>query len=302
MLLIIIRTFKEGVNNFVRNGWLSVAAVSVLLFSLYIISFLFVITTTANFLIKDIQNKVNISVYFKTSVPEEEILAVKDELARKDKIKSVEYISREKALEDFKRNNEKEPVIMQSLAEIGDNPLLASIMIKAHNVNEYESIVASLGETDFQDKISRINYGKNKEIIEKLNRIISEIKKIGTGVVILFAVISILIVFNTIRITIYTHRQEIEVMRLVGASNMFIRLPYMWEGIIYGFIATVLSTIFLFGTLWFVAPKVSSVIPGNYIIISFREYFLIIVGLQIVVGVVLGILSGGIAIRKYLKV
>jgi cell division transport system permease protein len=225
MFLVIWRTFKESFINFWRNGWLSVAAVSVLLLSLYVVGVLFVVTLTANSIIKNVEDKINVSVYFKSDVSEESILKDKADLENFSEIKSVDYISKDTALANFKRDNADEPVILQSLDEIGDNPLLASLVVKANNPADYQKIADYVSNAPFNGDVSRINYAKNKDFIDRLNNVLDHVKKIGLIMVAIFGAVSILIIFNTIRITIYTHRQEIEVMRLVGASNTFIRLP-----------------------------------------------------------------------------
>ena len=302
MFLVIGRTFKEAANNFVRNGWLSVAAVTVLFLSLYVISLLFVVTKTADGVLKDIQDKVNISVYLKPDVAEADIFKYQNEVIGLANVKSVDYVSQSQALENFKKNNADEPVIIKSLEELGGNPLLASLVVKANSSNQYDAVVSELSSVSFKDNISRVNYGKNKEIIEKLNSIIGEIKKIGMSLIILFGVISVLITFNTIRITIYTHKNEIEVMRLVGASNTFIRLPFVFEGIIYAAIALLLSTVFVLVTLKFLAPFVSTVIPSQNLVSVFVHNIGPILGLQLLVGIFLGVISSMIAIRRYLKI
>lgn len=302
MFLAISRTFKEGMINFWRNGWLSIAAVSVLLLSLYIIGVMFVATVTANGVLKNIQEKVNVSVYLKSDVSEDRILQIKEELEKGAEVKSVEYVSKEKALEDFKRNNADEPVIMQSLEEIGDNPLLASLVVKANNPDQYETISNFVNGDSFKEDISRINYGKNKEIINKLNGIISEIKKVGLTLVLVFSAIAILIIFNTIRIAIYTHKQEIEVMRLVGSSNMFIRLPFIFEGMVYGVVASLISMVLLFITLKLLSPYLVRLIPPENMLAFYFSQFGMLILVQMVFGILLGAFSSIIAVRKYLKI
>lgn len=302
MLLVIGRTFKESISNFVRNGWLSVAAVTVLFLSLYVISLLFVVTKTADNVLKNIQEKVNVSIYFKSDVVQDDIYKYKSELSTWPQIKSIEYVSRDQALENFKKNNANEPVIIKSLEELGENPLLASLVVKANNPTEYEKLVEDLGNVSFKGEISRVNYGKNKEIIEKLNGIISEIKKIGTSMVVLFGAIAVLITFNTIRITIFTHKKEIEIMRLVGASNSFIRLPFIFEGVSYAVIGLIISTVFVFITLKFITPFISTIIPSESLVSVFTGNFLWLIGLQFLVGIFLGVISSMIAIRRYLKI
>lgn len=301
MFLVLKRTIKESFTNFWRNGWLSLAAVSVLGLSLYVVGVIFVLTITANDILENIESKINVSMYFKSDVTEEKILEVKKDLENYSEIKSVDYISKNQALEDFKRNNADEPVIMQSLEEIGDNPLLASLVIKTNNPDEYQAVSDYVSGASFKEDVSRVNYGKNKEVINKLNNIISQIKKIGLVLAIIFGVVSILIIFNTIRITIYIHKQEIEVMRLVGASNVFIRLPFAFEGIIYGLIASLLAFGILFLTMKLVNPY-ASLITSQSLVDSYLGNFVLILGIQAATGVFLGVISSLIAMRKYLKI
>lgn len=302
MFLILGRTFKEGLANFWRNGWLSVASSSVLVLALFILSALFAVTSVSSNLLKNIEGKVNISVYFKSDVSEESILNTKKELESYSEIRSVEYVSRDRALEEFKKNNAGEPVIVQSLAELGDNPLLASLVIKANNNGQYDTIARYVENAPFKDDVSRVNYGKNKEIISKLNDIVFQVKKAGAGLAILFSAISILIIFNTVRITIYTHRQEIEIMRLVGASNMYIRLPFIFEGILCGIIAAAFSMALLFAAVKFAAPYVSTAIPSENLVNFYLKNFTLLFSAQAGIGAGLGILSSLVAMRRYLKI
>jgi len=302
MFLTIRRTFREAIQNFIRNGWLSIATVSILILSLYVLSVFFVVTSTANGIMKDVQGKVNISIYFKPDVSEQTIAEVKADLEGFNEVQSVRYVSKEQALEDFKKNNASEPIILQSLDEIGGNPLLASLVVKAGDPTRYQAISDHINQAAFFSEISRINYGKNKEIIDRLNSIVATIKKIGTSLGILFAAISLLITFNAVRITIYTHKQEIEIMRLVGASNYFIRMPFIFEGVIYGVMGTVFSMLILFISVRFVTPYVSSAIPSSNLVEFYFNNFGILLGGQAALGVFLGVIGSLIAMRKYLKV
>lgn len=304
MFLAIGRTFKEALKNLFRNGWLTLATVSILILSLYVVSVLYVVTHSVDNILRDVQSKVNVSVYFNPGVSEEDIFKAKSDLEKNSLVKSVEYISRDAALANFKRDNANEPIILQSLQEIGENPLLASVVVKANEPGQYQSIADYItNAASYKDQVSRINYARNKEIIEKLNNIIATIRRIGLGLSIVLAAISILTTFNTIRITIYAQRREIEVMRLVGASNTFIRLPFVFEGVLYGVVASVISMLILFATLKFVTPYISVVIPVSENLVDFyKNNFFQVMGLQILAGIVLGVFSSAIAMRKYLKV
>jgi cell division transport system permease protein len=301
MFLAVKRTFKEALHNFLRNGWLSIAAVSILILSLYVVSVIYVVTFTIDDILKNMQEKVNISVYFKSDVENEKIDEMKKYLNNYMAVKSVEYVSKEQALEDFKKDNANEPAIMQALQEIGENPLQASLVIKANNAEQYQNVVDYIEKSEFKENISRINYNKNKEIIKKLNNIIAVIRKTGIVLGFIFFAIAILVIFNTIRITIYTHRHEIEIMRLVGASNYYIRLPFAFEGFIYGLTASLVSVIVLFITLRFMAPFVSVFIPSENLIGFYFSHFWKIFGMQLIIGSFLGVFGSWIAMRRYLK-
>jgi len=307
MFLTIKRTFKEAISNFLRNGWLSLATVSILILSLYVVSVIYVVTLTVDDVLKNVQEKVNISIYFKPDVAETRITEMEKYLQSYMAVKSVDYVSKDQALEDFKRNNADEPVIMQSLQEIGENPLQNSLVVKANNAEQYQNIVDYINKSDFKDDIDRINYKKNKDNIEKLNSIIAAIRKTGIILSVIFVAIAILVIFNTIRITIYTHRHEIEIMRLVGASNSYIRLPFAFEGIIYGLIASVVSILILFITLKsipgiIVMPNGFLITGGQILMDSYLSHFWKIFGIQVSVGSFLGIFGSWIAMRRYLKV
>lgn len=302
MFLVIQRTIKQGLQNFLRNGWLSVASVSILFFSLFLISLLFTITTTANKVMQNVQDKVNVSVYFKSDVSGESILEAKKNLESFAEVKSADYISKEQALEDFKKNNANEPAILQSLEEIGENPLLSYLVVKAQSPEKYDIISKYVTEAPFAEDVSRVNYEKNKEIIKKFNTIIAQVRKIGMILGSIFALVAILIIFNTVRITIYTHKEEIEIMRLVGASNVFIRLPFILEGLFSGIIASLVSMLALFIVLYFGGSYISGAVFVKSLISFYLSHWLALFALQVVLGSLLGIVGSIIAMRKYLKV
>lgn len=308
MFIILWRTFRESLNNFFRNGWLSVATVSILMLALFVLGFFYVSTLTINDMLKNIQDKINVSVYFKSDVSEKDVLEAMSELEQASEVKSVGYVSKEQALEDFRKSNENEPSITQSLDELGENPLLASLVIKAKQPDQYDALVRRIEEASFKKNISRINYKKTKEVINNLNNFVETLRGAGTILGALFSLISILITFNAIRITIYTYRQEIEIMRLVGASNMFIRFPFIFEGILYGLGASLASMFALFVVIKFAAPYVFMIIPHVSMIIVaeslmsfYRHSFWTVLGLQIAIGSGIGVISSWIAMRKYLK-
>lgn len=295
------RTFKEGFQNFIRNGWLSVATISIIMISLYLISLTFMIGVTANLLLKNVQDKINISIYFNPAMEEAEIQGIRSRLQTYKEIKSVEYVSKDQALKEFLELGNNDPSIQQALDEIGENPLLASLVIKANQSEQYDVINQAIENSDFRGDISRINYDKNKIIIERLNKIVNFSREIGIILGIIFILIAILITFNAIRITIYSHKQEFEIERLVGASNLYIRMPFIFEGIFYGFFASIASAVLILITAKLISSFVERTISEGNLMSLYLANFWMIFGILFLMGISLGVISSFIAIRRYLK-
>lgn len=301
LLLTLKRTFFSGFQHFRRNGWLSFAVISIISLTLLIISTLIVLSIAANLVIRSVQDKVDISVYFKSDTEESKIMAFRSTVLQYKEVKSADYISKDSALNEFKAKNADNPTIMQSIDVIGDNPLNASVNIKAVTPDKYDIIATAVQNSAFKDDISRINYAKNKIVIERLNNVLSTTRNVGAMLATLFSLIAVLITFNAIRITIYAHRQEIEIMRLVGASNPYIRMPFIFEGIIYGTISAVAVMIILFPLIKFAAPYLGGAVSVRDVQANFMHNLWLIFLIQLVTGVALGTISSFIAIRRYLK-
>lgn len=302
MLLTLTRTFKAGFQNFYRNGSLSIAAISILTMSLLIISIIIVLSITANLGMKYVQDKIDIRVYFKSDATESVMNNFRSEVKGYKEVKSAEYISKEKALSEFKATNSNKPDILKAIEAVDDNPLLASVNIKANNPEQYEIIAKSIENSSFRENIASVNYQQYKLVIDRFNATLKTLRKAGAFLFILFSIIAILITFNVIRMTIFNHGTEIEIMRLVGASNNFIRLPFVFEGVIYGIFAAVIAMALLFPIVKIVTPYVVGSTYVQVIQADFGKYFFIIFVFQIILGTLLGVISSLLAIRRYLKI
>ena len=302
ILLTLTRTLKSGFQNFWRNGSLTVAAVSILTLALLIISIIIVLSISANLGLKYIQDKIDIRVYFKSDVEESLILAFRSEVQGYKEVKSAEYISKNRALDEFKIANANKPDILKAIEAVETNPLLASVNIKAVDPEQYEKIARAVESSVYREDIASVNYQQYKLVIDRFNTTIKTIRKTGTLLFVLFSLIAILITFNVIRMTIYNHGTEIEIMRLVGASNNFIRLPFVFEGVIYGIFAAVIAIILLFPIVKVVTPYVVGSAYVKIIQADFVKYFVLIFIAQLFLGALLGVISSLLAIRRYLKI
>lgn len=278
------------------------AAVSILTLALLIISVILVLSISANLGLKFIQDKIDIRVYFKSDVEETRIMAFRSEIQKYKEVKSADYVSKNKALDDFKAANAGKPDILKAIDAVDENPLLASVNIKAVNPEQYDIITKSVENSTFKDDIASINYQQYKLVIDRFNSTIKTIRKTGAFLFILFSLIAILITFNVIRMTIFNHGTEIEIMRLVGASNNFIRLPFVFEGVIYGCCAAVIAVILLFPIVKIVTPYIIGSAYVKVIEADFLRYLVFIFIAQLFVGTALGIISSLLAIRRYLKI
>jgi len=299
------RVLKSGFVNFWRNGWISLATILIMVITLFTIGSLIFARAILGSMISQIQDKVDITIYFKTDAQEQNITALKTEIGKLSEVKSVEYVSAEKALADFKERHKDNAMITQSLDELGSNPLGAMLNIKAREPSQYEAVAKFLNDqanSDANSVIDKINYFQNKLVIDRLTKILDSAKKLGAVLSIVLIVISVLITFNTLRLAIYVSREEIGVMRLVGASGKFISGPFMVEGIMYGVISAVITMVLFYPICYWLGSVTesffSSVNIFHYYIANFGQIFLIL----LFTGVVLGTLSSLIAIRRYLKI
>ncbi len=291
--------------DFWRNGWVSLATILVMSVTLFTIGSILFARVILISTLDELQNKIDISVYFKTDAPEGDIFSLKESLLKLNEVEKVEYISREQALKDFKERHKDNALITQSLEELDGNPLDAALNIKAKKTTQYAAIARfledklKLGGVD--SIIDKINYRQNKLVIERLTNILDSAKKIGFAVSTILIIISILVVFNTIRLAIYTAREEINVMRLVGASNKFISGPFVVEGLMYGIIAGIATIILFYPLTMWLGPMTEKFFSGinlyNYYLSNFAQIFLILIGS----GIGLGAISSVIAIKRYLR-
>lgn len=302
MFIAIKRVIKSGWQSFKRNSGLSMATVFIMVMVISLTSALFLLKGTAEFLIADLQEKVDISVYFKEDSPEEDIIKIKDEVAKIPEVKSVDYVSKEDSLNQFTERHKNDQVLMESLKELGLNPFLPSLNIQAWQASQYTAVSDFLDNTAFKNLIEKVDYRERKPVIEKLTTLTGNINKSGIIFSIVLGVIAVLVAFNTIRLAIYNLREEISIMRLVGASNWFIRGPFIIQGALSGLISALISALIIGSSSYFLSSKIEIVIPGFNLFAYFASNFFIILGVQVATGVILGILSSVIAVRKNLEV
>ena len=303
-LISFLRDIKFSLIDFKRNIWLSLGTLGIMILTLFTISLLIFINILGNQAIQELQKKVNISVYFKPNSKESQIKKIKEEISGWSQVKEVTYISQKEALKSFREKHKENPLIMASLKELKENPLKASLTVVAYSPEQYAQISDRLESKQYQSIIDEINFRDHRPMIDRLSRITNNTRKIGIIVGSILCAIAILVVFNTIRLTIYTKREEIGIMKLVGATNQFIQLPYLIEGAFYGLFAGIINFGILYYILKYAGPKISTFLgsQGPNLIDYFLANSVLIFALETGFAVFLGIVSSFVAVRKYLKV
>ena len=301
------RIFKTGFVSFWRNWFVSLASLLMMTVTLSVITALFFVGALLGNTLNFIKDKVDVSVYFQPTASEQDIQSFKKSLQALPQVSAVSYTSREQALADFRTRHENDQLTLQALDELGDNPLEASLSVKAKDPSQYETIAkmlqsdTALGQSG-ASIIDRVNYVENKTAIDNLSKIINAAQKFGSIIIAILVLASILITFTTIRLAIYVSRDEISVMKLVGASNAYIRGPFIFIGFMYGAVAALLTLLLFFPlTLWLGSTTEHFFTGMNlykYYLASFWELLLIVLG----AGIVLGVVASFWAVKRYLKI
>ncbi|MES2470855.1 MAG: permease-like cell division protein FtsX [Patescibacteria group bacterium] len=307
MLITTKRMIKGGFVSFWRNGFLSFSSIVVLTLSLLVIGGLIFLTGMASAYLNEVRSQVDVNVYFALNAPEEEILALQKTLGTLPEVATVEYVSREKALEQFKEEHKNDTLILQGLEEVGENPLPASFNIKAKDPSRYESVIKFLQGPQALSKsgsalVEKVSDNKKLLIIDRLSLILKTIERVGIGIVIVLVGVAIIVTLNTVRLVMYTRRDEISVMKLVGASNFQIRGPFVISGAMCGVISGIISLIVMYPIAYY-ATRVTDNFSKDFTLMqfyiaNFSEIFIVILA----AGVILGGVSSYLAVRRYLKI
>jgi cell division transport system permease protein len=299
------RIIKGGFLNFKRGGIVSWAAVLVVTITLSVIAIIIFLQAVLYFSLNQIKDKVDVTIYFTTSAPEDKILALKSSLEQLPEVANVSYTSADQALQIFRDRHQGDYPTIQALDEIGANPLGGYLNVKAKEVSQYGDIANFLQSDDTlvvgsSSIIDKVNYYQNKLVIDRLDTIIGGAQKLGFLITLILVIISIIITFNTIRLTIFISKEEIGVMRLVGASKAHVRGPFMIEGVIYGTVATFVTMLIFWPAMFWFGKKMTDFLGinlYNYYLSHFFQIFAIL----LLSGILLGVISSFLAVRRYLN-
>ncbi len=289
---------------------MSLASILVMTVTLFVVGTTVFAGVILNATLSELRDKADINVYFTTNAPQDKITQLQQSLQALPEVASADYISAEDALAAFRERHKNDQLTLQALEELGDNPLGAVLNVKAKDISQYETIANFLktqqalvtgGQTSFIDKV---NYFDNahREALNRLQRITESGQRLGVIIITILILTTLAISFNTLRLAIYTSRDEIHVMRLVGAGQFYIRAPFMVEGVLYGLVAGIVALLLFYPLTFWIGKATQDYFGGinvfTYYLVNFPMFFLIIVG----TGVVLGAVASFLATRRYLRI
>ncbi|MBP9757551.1 MAG: ABC transporter permease [Candidatus Pacebacteria bacterium] len=300
------RVTRYGIAGFVRNGFISLAAILIMTITLFVVAGLMMSAAALNATLAQLTNKVDVTVYFTPNASLDQITTIQNSLKALPEVASVKYVSREDALAEFTERHKNDQLTLQALEELGENPLGASLEIRAKETSQYEAISKYLsdqaaGQTGSSAFIDKVNFFQNKAAIDRLTNIIETSQKLGIAITIILAVSSVLIAFNTIRLAIYTARDEIGVMNLVGAGHWYVRGPFMVSGILYGIVSAVIVLLVLYPVTIWLGPGSEKFLGSFNVFTYYREAFPVMLLTLMGTGIGIGALSSFLAVRRYLR-
>lgn len=302
-MLSLYRIIKFSLQDIFRNIWLTIVTITILLLALFSINTLITVRLISDSTVAAVKEKIDISLFIKTETPESEILDLKARIAESPRVREVIYISKDEAISTFREKYANNPAILAALKELGRNPLSPSLTVIPTDFNESNLVINELRVLDSQIIESR-DFSDNTVILQKINAITTRVNEVGLFIISIFILTSLLVVYNAIRVAIYTHRQEIEIMRLVGASNFFIYLPYLFSALIYSLVSVVIIIGVFYPFLTLLQPYLEAFLVDSQVglLSYFLDNFLVIFGAQFLVVLAINAIASLFAVRKYAKI
>lgn len=304
MLIFIRRVINFALKDFWRNLGLSLMTITVLVMTLVSFNMVLAVGALTQTALAAVQERVDISLLFKPEAPAEKIVEIRSTLEKMPAVALLTFKDKEKVLAEFKTKHANDKEILSALAELGGNPFGAALVVQAKSAKDYEDILKVINITEYNNLIEEKTFEDHAAIIKRIGFITSRIQQFASAISIILTMVAFLIIFNVIRVSIYTHGEEIGIMKLVGAGNWFVRTPYLLEGLIYSLLAVLISTLLLYFGLHFSNDYVKQFFAGTGFSLTgyFNKNFLLIFGGEFLALTVLSVLSASLAIRRYLKV
>ena len=300
MFLSLFRAIKFSIQDIFRNIWLSLVTVIILILALFTVNMLIVVKVVGQTAVDAIREKVDINLFLKNDATEERIKILQNKISSLSEVREVTYISRENALEEFRKKHQDNPEILEAMKELGKNPLTPILVIKPKDVSMFDELINQLNIIE-DDIIESRNFANYKIMLDKINAITDKVSDAALFLFMIFLFITILVIYNSVRVAIYTHKKEIMIMRLVGASNWFIQMPYLISSFFYTFLGVVFVMLIFWPFLNLLQPYLETffVTYNVNLVKYFYSDALRIFGIQFLAASMINVFASLLAVKKY---
>src|SRR3989338_5442537 len=304
MLTSTYRVLKFAGQNIWRNFWLSLITVSMLVLTLFSINLLLILNLVTDRATEFIEQRIEVSVYFKAGTPQARATGAAGYLRGLSQVRDVEVVTPEEALQRFRVRHATDEAILRSLEEIGRNPFGPALIVRARTAADFSFVLDALDNPQFKNDIREKDFTNYEQIIQRIRQTTDRVRWFGLGISLIFLVIATMIIFNTVRIGIFIHREEIGIMKLVGATDWFVRAPFLIEVVFSSALAAVIVAALLLPAVAALDPKLHQFFFGYSMGIApyFAENWWKIFGAELAGLLLVNVFSTYIAMRKYLRV
>ncbi|MBL7021714.1 ABC transporter permease [Patescibacteria group bacterium] len=300
----LFRSFKFALQSLWRNFWLTIVTVIIVTLAMASVSFLLIFNLVANNVVDTVKAKSEIYIDLTEDAKQAQVEFLVAELNKLEDIREVIYITPSETLDRFKEEHKNDEVIIASLESLSANPFTGSLKLSVNDISKFDALLTELSRDEYGQilEINNSEFYEAKDLLNVISDYSKKIEKLGFGISLFFVLISIIVVFNTIQMGIYSHREEIGIMKLVGASNWFVRSPFIIESILYSIISVVVMILIFYPLAVYVQPHIDNFL-GEYtldLVASVSSNFLWVFGLEIGIAILITVLSSLFATRRYL--
>ena len=301
-MVIFFRSIRWAIRSFFRHFGLSFLVIIIITLSLFSLTVLLFLNIISNILLKNLESRIDIAVYLKNTLTQEEIENFKSLLLKEPEIKEIIYLSPEESLEKFKEKHKENELIIKSIEILEKNPLGGLLILKATSLRDYQILLEKLSSQVYEKYIEEKDFHEHEKIISIVKNVSQKVHFSGIVIVVIFTIISIIAIFNSIRLSIYSREEEIKIMRLIGATSSFARAPFIIENILYGFFAWFVNLIIFFIIFKFALQNLLNFLEiERSLFFSYqKEIIYSFIGV-LIFAIFLTIVSSWLAVRKYIR-
>lgn len=302
-MISLLRVIKFALQDIVRNLGLSFMTVLILVLMLMSINTLLIMNVLTERAVQAIQDQIDVSVYFSANADEKNVGEIVDYIKSFPEVVKVDFLTREQVLAKFREEHKDNQEILSSLDELDANPFGPTAIIKTREPGDYAKITTALSVPDYQSLIESKTFGDTEAAINRIHTITVQVERFAAAVSVLFAIIAFLIIFNAIRVAIYTQRLEISIKKLVGATNWFVRGPYIFEALFFTLLSVGITCGLVYLVFHFIEPYVALVFQSPSILTNYyNSHIISLLSIQLLAVFLLTIFSSFLAMRRHLRV